>query len=496
MRLLDRINDRRRAQGYYEGMASGAATMFTFPGSPDRELAAPNLIVAAQQAYATNGIVFAVILARMLMLSEAVFKLRSKVDKHMYGTEDLRVLEYPWPDGTTGELIARMEQDASQAGNAFVAVVEDGANPQLLRLPPDEVAIVSKVAVSGTGVRYRQLLGYDWDPQRAAGPGIKSQDAQFFTPEEVAHWSPIPDPAANFRGMSWLSPIYKEIFADSGMTGYKNQYLDHGTPVTAIKYAAKLRPDTIDSVVERLRAKYGGASNAWNPLVIDQGADPMMGPSLGDLDYRNVQAGGETRICSAGGVPPIIVGLRDAEPGSNYKDAVRKFADVTCRPLWRSLCASLEHLVPNMPPRGVQLWYDTTDIAALQQAETEKAQVTQVSAAASLTLIQAGFTRESVVKCVQSGDWGQLVPDPNAPTPGVVERETITGGSPFDTAGDPTDPKLAGAVQPALSGPARPAVTGNPPGGGQTLTKPQTPASKAPMPSSFPTSKATANGKK
>jgi hypothetical protein len=30
----------------------------------------------------------------------------------------------------------------------------------------------------------------------------------------VAHWSPIPDPLANFRGMSWLTPVLREIDAD------------------------------------------------------------------------------------------------------------------------------------------------------------------------------------------------------------------------------------------------------------------------------------------
>ena len=104
--------------------------------------------------------------------------------------------------------------------------------------------------------------------------------------------------------------------------------------------------------------------------------------------------------------------------------------------------------------------------------------------------MQAGFTRDSVVSAVTSGDLGLLVPDPNAPTPGVVERETITGASPFDTAGEPTDTTTATATG------GRAPVKGVPPGGGQTLTKPQTPASKRPMPASIPEDKLLApNGK-
>jgi hypothetical protein len=67
----------------------------------------------------------------------------------------------------------------------------------------------------------------------------------------------------------------------------------------------------------------------------------------------------------------------------------------------------------------------------------------------------------------------------------VVERETITAGTPFDTAGKPD-------AQASTNG--RPPVAGVPPGGGQTLTKPQTAASKRPMPASFPTPATAAPG--
>jgi len=120
------------------------------------------------------------------------------------------------------------------------------------------------------------------------------------------------------------------------------------------------------------------------------------------------------------------------------------------RPLWRSACAALEKLVPDVPS-GMQLWFDTTDIAALQAAETEKAQVVQVSAAAMLTLQQTGFSRESIISAVTSGDLTLL----------QVDKEAI-----------------AAASQSKL---------GQAPGVQTVLTQPQTPASKMPMPASLKT---------
>jgi hypothetical protein len=278
--------------------------------------------------------------------------------------------------------------------------------------------------------------------------------------------------------MSWLTPILKEIRADSGFTFYKTQYLDHGQPVMAIKYAQKFKPETVDSVAERVMAKFGGVSNAFRPLVLDQGADPIMGAGLKDLDIASIQGAGEERICAAGRVPPEILGLREAT-ADHYPQAVRSLADLTCRPLWRSMCGALAQLIT--VPSGSRLWYDTSDIAALQAAETERAQVMQVHAAAVLTLVQAGFTRESILDYIQSGDATRLKPDPNAPTPGVNERETINV---VDSSGKPVTGPESGQDS-GISGTS--GKQGVPPGGGAVLTQPQTAASKKPMPSSFPT---------
>ena len=481
MRLLERIVDRYRS-GYWEGMASGAAVWTSWAADRGRELPEQSLVAQARQAYGTNGVVFACILARMMLLSEATFKLRSKTDKSLYGTQDLRILEFPWPNGSTGELWARMEQDLSLAGNCFLWK----AQPDLLvRLPPDQVTIVSAERVDAIGRVYREVIGYDWDPKVTAGD--QGQGAQSFTVDEVAHWSHYPDPGASWRGRSWLTSVLPDVYADSGMVEYKTQYLDHGSPITAIKYPMKLQPATIDAATDRVTARFGGVANAFRTLILDQGADPVLGAGLKDLDYAAVQAVGEERICAAAGVPAAVLGLKEAEGNSSYQAEMRRFADLTCRPLWRSGCAALQKLVPNIPDRGVQLWFDTSDIAALQAAETERAQVTQVNMAAILTGVQAGMTRDSVIAAVTSGDLGQMVPDPNAPTPGVAERETITAA----TSAPVTGPDSS-------VGSGRPAKVGSPPGGPQaSLTKAQTPASKKAMPASFPTPALTSppNGK-
>jgi phage portal protein BeeE len=461
-RLLDRLADRYSLRaGFNEGMASGAAVYLGSYGDPGKEKAITNLVGAARDAYQSNGAVFAVILIRLALFSEARFVFQSLVDKHVYGSQDLSILEEPWPNCTTGELLARMEQDLSLAGNAYIW---RAAPDRLVRLPPDEVTIISREVQAPTG-HYREVVGYDWDPTPvqnvAPGQSDKSEQAQLFTVDEIAHWSPYPDPRANFRGMSWLTPVLRDTQADSAMTSYKIAYLENmAAPNLLLKYQQKLRPDTVDAIAERMHAKYGG-SNAFRTFVLDQGADAtVLNNSLEQLGYADTQDAGVKRICMASGVDPILIGLGGSRDAISYEQAMRRLGDITMRPLWRTVCASVQKLVPGIPPAGVRLWFDTSDIAALRQSETERGQTSQVQAAALLTVVQAGYTRDSAVAFLASGDVGQLVPEPLAPPPGVSGRETTTENvKPPAAAGQITDGN-PGGEPPAPSRKPGPA-TGN-----------------------------------
>ena len=146
-RLLDRMLARASYNNFTENSASGAYLVSTSdPSGRHKEGAAAGVVRSAREAYASNGIVFACIAARMSLFSEARFKLQSTVDMHLFGTPDLRLLEYPWPNATAGELLARMELDVSTAGNSYIRKVEpsDGSDPLLVQMRPDCVTIVSE----------------------------------------------------------------------------------------------------------------------------------------------------------------------------------------------------------------------------------------------------------------------------------------------------------------------------------------------------------------
>jgi phage portal protein BeeE len=399
VRLLDRILGVQSER--YVPTSSESVFVQAF-GQPDNEKILPTYQNAVE-AYGNSAVVFGVVLARLSLFTEAEFKFQALDDRHLFGGPSLSVLENPWPNGSTGELLARMEQDASMAGNAFIR----NAGSQLERLRPDWTSIVSILEHDpATDTEVRRVVAYWYDPC-----GENDREAAYYPVDEVAHWSPIPDPLANFRGMSWLTPVLREIDGDQLMTDYKRAYLTNAaTPNLLIKYPERANQASMDRLTAQVQARHGGVSNAFKTMVLDEGADvTVLGSKLKDMAFDVVQAAGETRIAAAGGVPPIVVGLSEglqAATYSNYGMAMRRFADLTMRPNWRSACAALAKLV--VVPDRARLWYDTSQIAALQEGEKERADTMAVLAAAYSAFIAAGASPESVKSVLAASDITQI----------------------------------------------------------------------------------------
>jgi hypothetical protein len=264
--------------------------------------------------------------------------------------------------------------------------------------------------------------------------------------EEVVHWAPVCDPAADFRGMSWLTPVYRDIQGDNGMTTYKVKYLENAaSPNMLIRYTQKLNPGSVDAIRERVGARYAGPSNAFKTLVLDQGADAtIIGNSLTQMDFTNVAQAGVDRILAAGMVPGVMLGfepLRGA--GRSYADVVRHFADAWARPEWRSACGALQQLVPgpDLDAGAARLWFDTSEISALQDGELQRSQATLVRAQGILALSQAGaYDPQSVVDAVEAADLSQLKVRPQPVMAPGQPVQHMLGQTPPGITADPLPP--------------------------------------------------------
>lgn len=417
MKLLERINAEHRRRVAKRYSLTDYVSWFNYNGieypllgftstHSDRERIDHNFVAYAQQAYKSDGIVFACMLARMLLFSEARFlwqRLENGRPGDLFGNRDLRILEEPWPNGSTGSLLSRMIQDADIGGN-FYAVRE--AN-RLRRLRPDWVDIVLTAppdqAVESDIVGYLYYPGGDRDAATAVP----------YTVEEVVHWAPIPDPEAEYRGMSWLTSVLREIEADKAATAHKLKFFQNAaTPNLAVSFSEKVTEEQGRRFMQKFNEAHQGTGNAYKTLFLGAGADvKVVGADLRQLDFKATQGAGETRIAAAAAVHPTIVGLSEGLQGSslnegNFAAARRLTADKLLRPLWRSAAAALQTVLPR--PSNARLWFDDRDIAFLREDERDLADIQGIESRTIRTLLDAGYDGESVIQAVVNRDWTLL----------------------------------------------------------------------------------------
>lgn len=385
----------------------------TLAGGQSIEMAPSTFAGLASQAYSANGVVFACMLVRQLVFSSIRFRwqrLRDGKPSDTFGSSELGILERPWVGGTTQDMLGRMIQDADLAGNSYWVII-DG---EFVRLRPDWVDVVVEERLKSGGfgeigggqVGWRKVGYLYHEGGRNSEGNVTAFDAA-----EVVHFAPIPDPLSAYRGMSWLTPVLREIQADQLMTKHQSKFFSNGATVNMIiKHSPLADPDAVRRWADEMQDRHGGADNAWKNLNLYPGADATpVGSNLVDIDFKNVRGGGETRIAAAAGVPPIIVGLSEglaAATYSNYGQARRRLADGTAHPLWQNLSSSIEHIIAK--PRGagndVRLWYDADDVPFLREDEKDAAEIAKVRAETISTLITAGYEPGSVIAAVDAGD--------------------------------------------------------------------------------------------
>lgn len=358
---------------------------------------------------------FAAQAVRATVLSQARFKFRnieaSATPQRIFGTRALALLERPWPKATTGQLIARMEWHVGLTGNAYVTR-QPGSTPgdpgRLRVLRPDWVAILfgsqrepddPKLAIDA------EVIGYVY---QNGGFGSTNRPTTLL-PDEVAHWSPLPDPDNAEVGMSWITPAIQDLQADSAATEHKLNFFRNGaTPNMVVKGITATTKEQFNDIVDAMEQRHKGVANAYRTLYLTAGADAtVVGSNLAELDLSNVQGGSETRITYLSRVPATLLGIGSALKGSslnagNFAETRRSFSDTWVYPTLQDLCAALAPLID--VPGDAELWFSTRDMPLLREDARDAANIAQIQATTITTYVKEGFTWESAVAAVLAGD--------------------------------------------------------------------------------------------
>jgi len=385
-----------------------------------------------------NGVVFALERKRVEVFSQARFQFQRMSNGRpgdLFGTAALDVLEQPWPGGTTGDFLARLLLDADFAGNGWWT----RQSGELVRLRPDwvEILLEPRMLPVGRGNENAQVGWRQVGIMYTEGGIGAGQTPAVFLPGEYLHFAPIPDPEANYRGMSWLTPVIRELQADTQATKHKLKFFENAaTPNLAVSLPKEITPDQFKAFKAEMDSKHRGVENAYRTLYVGGGADvTVIGQNMQQLDFKVTQGAGETRLAAAAGVHPVVAGLSEGMQGSslnagNYQAAKRSFVDTTIRHLWQNAAGSTQSVVP--APAGSRLWYDARDIPFLLDDQKDRAQIQLQQAQSIRTLTDAGYTADSVVAAVQAEDLTLLqhsgLFSVQLQPPGAGDKQGGTGG--------------------------------------------------------------------
>jgi len=354
------------------------------------------------------------------VLSQARFTFRRRASTakpgRTFGGRALGILERPWKNGTTGQLLTTMEWHAGLAGNAYVT----NRTPGRLRvLRPDWVAVVygseqepedAALALDG------ELIGYAYANGGLVAPGngtltASANRVHTLLPDEVAHYTAagLTDPEGGGIGMSWLTPALKDIQSDRLATEHKIQFWKNGAaPNLVVKGIPAVTKTQFDEIVEMMEANHAGIQNHFKTLYLTAGADAtVIGSNFQQMDLKNVTALGETRISSLSRVPASLLGISEGLQGSslnsgNFDSSRRVFADTWVSPTLQDYAASLAPLVD--VPNDAELWPDTSDMPILRDDSKAAAEIEALKQASIVAYVNAGFTPESAVAAVAAGD--------------------------------------------------------------------------------------------
>lgn len=442
--LLDRIEE--RAGRYLPTPAGADVKSFTMPPfwatdgarvalaatsswTPGTEHGGEDFEAFVSGLYKANGPIFGAVGVRARVFSQARFQMQQFVKgrpSDLFDDPSLRILETPWANGSTANLLSMMEVDGSLAGNFFATIVDGHGrigrrarrddDAWIVRLRPDWCTLIVKAPSGNPFFPDARVVGLRYTtPTGGAGMEGGAPTELLLTRGEFIHYAPIPDPAARWRGMSWITPVVTEARADAAYTRHKLAFLQNGaTPNLVVKMDPDTEEDEFLAFVAQFREEYEGAPNAYKTLFLGGGADVTpLSVDFKQLEMRAGQGQIETRIAMASGVHPVIAGFTEGLQGSslndgNFRAARRLFVDSTVRDLWAKACPPLEGFAS--PPRaGTRLWYDARDIPFLREDAKDEAETFQMQATAARNLVDGGWKPDAAVRAAKVSDIAILV---------------------------------------------------------------------------------------
>ncbi len=235
---------------------------------------------------------------------------------------------------------------------------------------------------------------------------------------------------------------------------------NYAVPGVVIKTSSEVTQAVADKLKRKWKASFAGARRG-EPAVLQAGMDVQpLGMSLRDLEFPDLRAFSESRICAALQVPPILVGAKvglDRSTFTNYAEARKQLWEGAIFSLQRRFRDPVEtQLLPEFSGTGrarVTTRWDNSQVLALQEAESAKWE-RGVNALAHAGITVNDFRRLVGLETDPAGDVF-LLPRGAVPLPaGAVPAPGDVVG--LQPPGEQPPGQVPPGDQPGMPGPAPP----------------------------------------
>lgn len=244
------------------------------------------------------------------------------------------------------------------------------------------------------------------------------------------------DPLDLFNGWSPTQAASRLIDIDNNTADYLKVFFQNSAMVRGV---LKVKNRLDDSQAARLRAKwrelYGGVSNWGDVAVLDSDAEYIgMGSNFKDMDFGNLDARTEARVCMVFGIPPILVGAKiglDRSTFSNYAEARLAFWQDTMLPIYKHLADEFALGMRGEFGDAPTAAFDMNNVPALIELRVARLKAAQESWQNGIATRNEA-RRLAQLSSVEEGD--VFIDDASASSPQPADREKAQNTK---TADDP-----------------------------------------------------------
>ncbi len=265
---------------------------------------------------------------------------------------------------------------------------------QVIALWPLRPDRVGPVYSTSSQPGQKVLAGYAYQsPDMTTPVLIPRRDALAFN---------FPDPDGEsggiVEGFGPLSAVSRQIAADNKATDHVGALLaNYAQPGVALKVQDSVDEETANLIKAKFKQEFGG-TRLGMPAILDAGAEiQTLGFTLRDLEFPELRANAEARVCGAVGVPPILAGVKvglDRSTFSNMQEARGFFAETTLSWYWRRYADQYTNDLAAEFGEDLTCEYDTSEVRALAGQKIEK--LTPVKEAWSVGVVMRNEYRHAL----------------------------------------------------------------------------------------------------